>query len=230
MRLTLRHVLVATVCVAAIAVPARAAESELSRYRGVTLGQSVETVVAALKAPATDVKVLRERPSLVQELTWRPLRFISGTTVDSDPLAEMVLTFHVDRLVRISASYDRERIAGLTDADLQEAIAAVYGPSSLMSSPAGTTVQNPMERKTIGRWENAGTQLLLWHDRYPDRSGLTITAMAADTVMQQAIADGLRVEAAEAPARELALRAANAAAILARNDKIRRENKAAFKP
>ena len=72
--------------------------------------------------------------------------------------------------------------------------------------------------------------MLLWQDRYPDRSGLTITAIAADTVMQQAIAEGRRVEAAEAPARELALRAANAAALLARDQKIRLANKAAFKP
>jgi hypothetical protein len=225
-----RRVLLTTVCVAALAVPARAAESELSRYRGVSLGESVATVVAALKAPPSDVKVMRERPSLIQELTWRPLRFVSGMMTDADPLAEMVLTFHSDRLVRISATYDRERIAGLTEADLQEALAAVYGPSSLMSKSSWTNPQNLMDRKTIGSWENAGTLLLLWQDRYPDRSGLTISAIAADAVMQLAIAEGRRVEAAEAPARELALRAANAAALLAREEKIRLANKAAFKP
>jgi hypothetical protein len=226
----LHTILLTTVCVAAIAMPARAAESELSRYRGVALGESVATVVAALKALPSDVKVLRERPSLIQELTWRPLRFVSGMMTDTDPLAEMVLTFHSDRLVRVSATYDRERIAGLTQADLQEALAAVYGPSSLMSNAAWVNPKNPMERKTIGSWENAGTLLLLWQDRYPDRSGLTISAIAADTAMQQAIAEGRRIEAAEAPARELALRAANAAALQARDEKIRLANKAAFKP
>jgi len=225
-----RVVLLTTVCVAAIAVPSRAAESELSRYRGVTLGESVATVIDALKAPPTDVKVLRDRPSLVQELTWRPLRFISGATLEADPLAEMVLTFHSDRLVRIAATYDRERIAGLTEADLQEAVSAVYGVSALTSTSALPGAQNAMERRTIGRWENADTLILLWHDRYPDRSGLLISAIAADTVMQQAITEGQRVEAEEAPARELALRTANAAAILARNEKIRLENKKAFKP
>ena len=54
-----RVVLLTAVCVAAIAVPARAAESELSRYRGVTLGESVATVISALKATPADVKVQR---------------------------------------------------------------------------------------------------------------------------------------------------------------------------
>ena len=229
MRLS-RVVLLSALCVAAIAVPSRAAGSELSRYRGVTLGESVATVIDALKAPLTDVKVLRDRPSLVQELTWRPLRFISGATVEADPLAEMVLTFHSDRLVRIAATYDRERIAGLTEADLQEAVSTVYGVSTLMTNSALPGAQNAMERRTIGRWENADTLILLWHDRYPDRSGLLISAIAADMVMQQAITEGKRVEAEEAPARELALRTANAAAIVARNEKIRLENKKAFKP
>jgi hypothetical protein len=148
-----RIVLLTAVCVAAIAVPARAAESELSRYRGVTLGESVATVIDALKATPADVKVLRERPSLVQELTWRPLRFISGATLEADPLAEMILTFHSDHLVRITATYDRERIAGLTEADLLEALSAVYGVSALMSTSALPTAQNAMERRTIGRWE-----------------------------------------------------------------------------
>src|SRR6186997_3110300 len=146
-----RIVLLTAVCVAAIAVPARAAESELSRYRGVTLGESVATVISALKATPADVKVLRERPSLVQELTWRPLRFISGATLEADPLAEMILTFHSDHLVKITATYDRERIAGLTEADLLEALSAVYGVSALMSTSALPTAQNAMERRTIGR-------------------------------------------------------------------------------
>jgi hypothetical protein len=223
-------VLLVAVWVVAIAAPVRTAEPELPRYRGVALGESVATVIDALKAAPADVKVLRDRPSLVQELTWRPLRFISGEMLEADPVAEMVLTFHSDRLVRIASLYDRERIAGLTDADLREAVSAVYGVSSLMSNPAWTSQQSPADRQTIGRWEHGDTLIVLWHDLYPDRSGLIISAIAADTVMQQAISEGRRIEAIEAPARELALRAANAAAILARAETIRLANKAAFKP
>jgi hypothetical protein len=45
-----------------------------SHYRGVTLGDSVASVMTELKADAANLKVLHEVPSLIQELTWRPQR------------------------------------------------------------------------------------------------------------------------------------------------------------
>ena len=104
-----------------------------SHYRGVTLGDSLATVMTELKADAASVKALHEVPSLIQELTWRPQRYISGQAVTADPLAEMVLTFHVGQLVRIAAIYDRDRVHGLTDADLRELVGAVYGVALLTS-------------------------------------------------------------------------------------------------
>src|SRR5688500_13979923 len=67
---------------------AQTAGSALSRYRGVALGDSLPAVIAALAAPASDIKVVNERPSLVQELTWRPDRFISGKVSTPDSLAD----------------------------------------------------------------------------------------------------------------------------------------------
>ena len=102
------------------------ASTLFSHYRGVTFGDSLATVMTELKAEAASVKVLHEVPSLIQELTWRPQRYISGLAVTADPLAEIVLTFHVGQLVRIAATYDRDRVHGLTDADLHELVGAVY--------------------------------------------------------------------------------------------------------
>ena len=61
-------------------------------------------------------------------------------------------------------------------------------------------------------------------------SRTAITAIEADRAMQEAILDGVRLNTSEAPARDLALRAAEAAAIRARDENIRRQNKATFKP
>ena len=84
-------------------------------------------VVEALKAQPADVKVVQERPSLVQQLTWRRQRYVSGVTVMADPLDELVLTFHLGRLARIAVTYDRNRIEGLTDTNLTDAFTDVYG-------------------------------------------------------------------------------------------------------
>lgn len=212
------------------ALPATSAESVLSQYRGVTLGDSVQAVLEQLKLVATDVRVVHERPTVVQEVTWRPRRFISGTTVVPDPLAEMVLTFYENRLARISVVYDRERTQGLTDADLHEAMSPVYGQSILIATPTPGTLGHSYERLTIGHWEDGDTRLLLWREQYPTRVGLTITSIASDQSLQEAIEAGVTLRAAEAPAREVARRSAEAAAVVAKDEKARRENKAGFKP
>ena len=221
-----------TCALAASAVPA-SAESILSRYRGITLGDSVQSVADRLQLPVTEVTVVHERPSLVQQLTWRPHRFISGTTLNPEALAEMVLTFHVGRLARIAVTYDRERIAGLTNTDLLEATSDVYGTAMLASTPTAMqtpTVPAASDQEVIGRWRDAESIVVLWREPYPDRVGLLLTSITGDLASQEAIAEGVRLDAAGAPARDLARRDAAAAAVVMRDEKTRRENKATFKP
>jgi len=199
-----------------------------AHYRGVTLGDSLATVMTALKAEAASVKVLHEVPSLIQELTWRPQRYISGLAVTADPLAEIVLTFHVGQLVRIAATYDRDRVHGLTDQDLRELIGTVYGVALL---PSRDTAANPAAaRGIIGSWGDEATRVVLWTEAYPRRSGLTITAQAAAVRMDEAAAIGVGLDAAQAPQRRRVLEAAAAAAIVDREALIRAQNKARFKP
>ena len=218
-------------CAIALAVPALSASPSLSQYRGATLGQPVETVVEALKLAASDVKILHEAPALVQQVTWKPRAQFSGGTGDADPIVEMLLTFHAGRLAQITVTYDRARTQGLTDADLLEAMGATYGTSMLVpvvrQPPVSAAITT---RATIGRWEDAEALVILWREQFPNRIGLTLTSLAADAALQQAIADGVRLETAAAPGRELARRSAEADAIRARDEKIRLENKAKFKP
>jgi hypothetical protein len=220
---------IALVCTSASAP----SPAPLSRYRDVSLGDSVQTVVDRLQAEASHVKVVHDRPALVQELTWRTRPFVSGTTVAADPLAEMVLTFHLGRLTRIVATYDRERTLGLTDADLEELLTEVYGVPLLRSTtapePAAATSAESL-RKIISVWADAEATVTLWREDYPRRVGLTITSVTADRALQTAIADGTRLRAEEAPQRERAQRAAETAALKDREAQIRLDNKAKFKP
>jgi hypothetical protein len=68
-------------------------------------------VVDQLKVTSSDVKVVHERPTLIQRITLRPRRLVSGS-VEPDPLGEMVLTFHLGRLAGITATYDLDRTKG----------------------------------------------------------------------------------------------------------------------
>ena len=225
-----RVLMLTIVCATAIAVSVTSAQPVLSRYRGVTLGDPVQVVVDQLRVTSSDVQVVHERPTLIQRITWRPRRMISGTVVEPDPLGEMVLTFHLGRLAGITATYDLDRTKGLTNADLHEAFTITYGRSILIPTPTRTTIASRAEPEIIGRWDDSETLVLLWREPSTNRIKLAVTSIATDQAMQEAIADGLRLEASEAPARDLARRAAEEAALRARDEKARSDNKAAFKP
>jgi hypothetical protein len=221
--------LLSLMCAVAFSMPALAAESPLAQYRGVALGDSVQVVVERLHLSAAGVTVLHEGPTLIQQINWRPRPSIGGPADSADSVAEIVLTFQADRLGQILVIYDRARTQGLTDEDARDALGRTYGPSMLIPVQPPRTPPGS-ERMTIGRWEDATTLLILWREQFPNRIGLTITSLASDAALQQAMADGARLVAAGAPARELARRTAEAEAIRLRDEKIRLENKKTFKP
>jgi hypothetical protein len=221
--------LLSLTCAIAVSMPAFAAESRLAQYRGVTLGDSVQVVVERLHLTAADVHVVHDSPSLIQQVSWRPRPFMSGSVDEANSVAEMQLTFQADRLGQIVVIYDRARTQGLTDEDVRVALGGTYGPSMLIPTSAQPRAAGS-ERVTIGRWEDATTLMILWREQFPNRIGLTITSIGSDAALQQAIADAARLAADGAPARELARRTAEAEAIRLRDEKIRLENKKTFKP
>jgi hypothetical protein len=213
-------------------LPLRASDADtvFSHYRTLTLGDSVPAVIEALQARLADVKVVQERPSLVQELTWRRQRYVSGVTVMADPLDELVLTFHLGRLARIAVTYDRNRIEGLTDADLTDAFTGVYGAPMLPSTASHGSGVTPRPAGDLGLWSDGETLVTLRRDGYPRQVRLTIAMLDADAAMREALTDGAELAASEAPGKELARQTADAAALLERAERIRRDNKASFKP
>jgi hypothetical protein len=227
-------VAVFTVLYFASAQLAASSPEVLSRYRNVSLGDALSVVVQRLDIAAADVKVISANPALVQEVSWRPHRFISGSTVRADPLGELVLTFHHGRLVRIVANYDRDRTAGLTEDDFRELFSGVYGlallPSATPAAAAASASGAYTERRTLSSWQDAETSVTLWQEQYPRRVGLTITSLSDDHDLRMSLIEAARLDAQSAPDRERAIQAAAATAIKQRDAEIRRENKANFKP
>ena len=179
------HTALAVAFVALVSAPLHG-DSQWSRYRGVTLGDSVATAVERLAIVEPTIKVLYEGPSLIQELTWRPHRFISGLAMTSDPLGELVLTFIEGRLVRMTATYDRDRMEGLSDADLLELLGTTYGLARIPSRAPALIRAEP--RRTIGNWGDDEALVRLWSEDHPRRVGLTITS-PEDAALQTALAN-----------------------------------------
>jgi hypothetical protein len=103
---------------------------DLSRYRMFELGTDVAALSALTGVPASEATIVHQRPILLQDLAWRPSRWTPGSNSDStDPVEQVRFSFYNDHLFRIVVDYGHDRTEGMTDADMVEAISAVYGPN-----------------------------------------------------------------------------------------------------
>jgi len=100
----------------------------LVQYREFALRSDVATVSKLTGVPTSELKTIHDRPAILQDLQWRPSRWNASSSVAStDPVDKMGFSFYDDQLFRIVVDYGHERTAGMTDADMTEAISAIYG-------------------------------------------------------------------------------------------------------
>jgi hypothetical protein len=216
------------VCAALLAVQVVSASPVYSRYRGVSIGDSVSVVVASLHLTPGDVAIVHARPAMIQQLTWRPNQFFASKAGPPEALAEMVLTFHLGRLARVVATYDRDRTEGLTNADLHDSFTTIYGTPMLVPTAGG--VRSSSEPEIIGQWGDGETLVVLWREAYPRRFKVTVSSVAADRLLQGALASGARLEATEAPTRDMVRRLSEELTQRRLDEQSRLDNKSAFKP
>src|SRR4030095_8251995 len=104
----------------------------------------------------SEVRVLHQRPALIQELEWRP-RDALASSREADSINEVLFSFYNGELFRMVVSYDQQRTQGLTDQDMIEAISATYGiattPAATMILFSSSYVYNSSE-KVMARWED----------------------------------------------------------------------------
>ena len=133
MCLTLQRGGVSAACVVLAVWTASAAE--LSRYREFELGSSVAAVTAVTLSAERDLKILHNRPALLQEVTWQP-RYMTGAPVaNRNSIGEMVFSFVDDRLFQMTVVYERGRTTGLTNADMIAALTDIYGVPTGKAAP-----------------------------------------------------------------------------------------------
>ncbi len=124
----------------------------VSQYRNFELGVNVAAVSALTGQATSDAKTIHQRPALLQDLEWRPSHWRASDTLPStDPVQQIGFSFYNDRLFRIVVDYDRDRTEGMTDADMVEAISAVYGVSAARAAgPARVASRVETESKIVG--------------------------------------------------------------------------------
>ena len=197
---------------------------DLSRYRAYALDSSLESVLTASAAPAADVKVVHERPSLIQALEWRA-PYTSSRVELADPVRGILFSFCDNALYQLVVSYDRDRTDGLSNGDIIESLTAVYG-TPVRGSARNRPLDAAPDTVVLAQWDSAASSLTLLRAVYSPEFKLMLTSKALSTRARGAIREAARLELADAPRRELEQRNKDAAD----TNKMRATNKAAFRP
>jgi hypothetical protein len=208
---------------------------DLSKYRDFSLGTSLAAVVAASGARAEDAKTLHARPAIISELEWRTI-YSRPAGSDEDAVRRVVFSFYDDQLYRVVVTYDPERTAGLTDADLIRALSELYGPP--LPVTAGRTAPresaacsaDAKEATMVRCWNGPEEALTLLRGDYAGEVGLVLMSKRLSQKASSATKEAIRLDAAEAPQRAKAQAAKAAAEARAATDKARLANRATFRP
>lgn len=203
-------------------------------YRNFQLGADLATVSTLTGVATSEAKTIHQRPVVLQDLEWRPPYSTSGTmSASTDPVEEIVFSFYNDQLFRIVVDYIPERTAGMTQADMVEAISKEYGAT--VKRPIGAArVASRIETESgtaLARWGDAGHGVVLYRTgsyRQPFR--LIVTATAVDDLARKATSQAMRLDEQEAPSREIARQKQERDDSRVAAEKARLANKGTFRP
>ncbi len=197
-------------------------------YRTYVLESSLESVVTASRARAADAKTLHERPARIQELEWRA-PYVSSGSEEADPVRHLTFSFIDDALFQILVSYDPDRTDGLTNNDLIQSLSATYGAPVSRSAKRRPAAALP-DSVVLAQWEKGASSLTLLRGAYSSEFHLLLISNPLAARARTSMREAIRLDAIEAPRRELEQRKKEVVDASAARDKTRKTNKAAFRP
>jgi hypothetical protein len=210
-----------------------------SRYRNFQLGSDLRSVSALASVPATEAKTIHQRPAVMQELTWRLPYIVSRSTASqNDPVRQITFSFYNNQLSKMVIDYEHDRTFGMTDADLIDAISTTYGPPlpTLNNTRAVTSQVDAESGTPVARWRDTDVSVVLYRssDLYGSASAsrfrLIVTSPRLEALAQTGEAQAIRLDASEAPQREIARQKQEVEDTRVAEEKARIANKAAFRP
>ena len=210
------------------------AAQDLSRYRDVAFGSSVSSVIAITGTNAGSVKVIHQRPALIQEIAWRPQYAVGRPAGRIDTVQEITFHFLDDQLFSVTVVYDARFVEGLTNMDIIDAVSAVYGPATLTAAaskgPAAPLPGTINSSTALARWQSSDHEFTLMREVYPATFRLVGVSRRLEAVARAAETEATRLDKQEAPQREAERAVADAEGRKAAEDKRRTTNKDEFRP
>jgi len=200
-----------------------------SGYRDYQLGADLASTSALAGVAVSEATTIHSRPAVIQDLRWqRPF------SNKDDAVQQIVFSFYNDQLSRIVVDYDHDRTAGMTDADLIEALSAPYGApvkSTVKSRPAAASQVEQESGTALARWGDPEFSVVLYRSSaYGSGFRIIVTSTRLEALARTAIAKAGQLDEREAPRREIERQKKDADDVRAAQAKARIANKAAFRP
>jgi hypothetical protein len=218
-----------TSCVVLGMISTAAWAGDLSSYRNFRFGTDLSTVAKQAGASTSQAKVIHLRPSLIQELAWRPQPL--GASLQTEPAKEVVFSFYNGELFQIAIHYDRYQTEGMTTADFIEAISSTYGTAA---KPAAAVKDVPSsygdQEEVIAQWQDPEYCFDLIRSQYGPSFRLVGTVKRLEAPVRAAIQEAKRLDVQEAPQRDAERAARENEAARVKLDKARLQNKPNFRP
>ena len=207
----------------------------LSQYRNFALGSDVASVSALAGVAPAEAKTIHQRPAVLQDLEWRPSRWLAGSTTSSvDPVEQIRFSFYNDQLFRVVVDYGHERTEGMTAADMIERISSVYGAPLPRSSRAAGLPVSQLDTESgslVARWGDSEHRVVLYQtSSYGATYRLIVADGRLDAMARKAEAQAARLDDQEAPAREIARQKKERDDARVAAAKARVANKGVFRP
>jgi hypothetical protein len=224
------------VCVFGIVCSTHALQGQtFSRYRNFDLGSNLAAVSAATGRAASEAKTIHQRPAVLNELEWRLSRWDTEANAPStDPVERIVFSFYNDQLFRMVVDYSQERTEGMTPKDLIEAISAVYGaalPATARSAGRAASQVEIESGSAVARWGDTEHGVVLYQtSSYRAGFRLIVADAPRAELARKADAEAQRLDAQEAPQREVTRHNKERDDQLAAAAKARSANKGGFQP
>jgi hypothetical protein len=223
------------VCAVGIVLLTHGLEGQgLAQYRNFELKSDLAAVSTLVGVPASEAKLIHQRPAVMQELDWRPSSWVAQSNqTSSDPVEQMRFSFYNNQLFRIVVDYGYEKTEGMTDADMIEGITLVYGtPVKRTAAPARVATRVEIESGSlVARWGDAGHSVVLYRNSsYRRTFRLIVTDPALDDLARKADSQAVRLDEQEAPSREVARQKKEFDDGRTAAEKARVVNKSVFRP
>jgi hypothetical protein len=172
---------------------------DLSKYRAFSLGTNLATVLRHTDQKLADVKVIQSSPALIQELTWWPAN-LPGTPLRPDAIEQILFSFYNGELYKMSVTYARSSIEGLTADDMVRSISTKYGAATLVAVTIDAPTGDRLE--PVASWDDSQYSVKLMRSSFTGGFELAIYFKRINAEAELALTEAVKLENQEAPQRE----------------------------